>query len=123
MKYLLAVRDTFSAAHRLAGSGGRCENLHGHNFAVEIKVEGARLDGAGMVVDFTVLKNILRTILIDLDHTDLNSVPAFSGQSPSSERIAEYVFERAEELLSDLDVGIASVTVSESRNASATYLP
>jgi len=123
LRYLLVVRDIFAAAHRLAGSGGQCENLHGHNFSVELTVEGDRLDDTGMVIDFTILKDILRGILVDLDHTDLNSFPAFSGQSPSSERIAEYVFKRAEELLSGRDVEVASVTVGESRNASATYLP
>lgn len=123
MRYLLVVRDVFSAAHRLAGSGGRCENLHGHNFSVELEVGGDRLDDTGMVIDFTILKDVLRGILTDLDHTDLNSFPAFAGQSPSSERIAQYIFKRAEELLSGMEVEAASVTVSESGNASATYLP
>ena len=56
MKYLLVVRDSFAAAHRLVGSGGRCENLHGHNWKVEVTVETDTLDEAGMGLDFTVLK-------------------------------------------------------------------
>lgn len=123
MKYLLIVRDSFAAAHRLVGSGGRCENLHGHNFKVELTVGGDDLDDSGMLMDFTDLKKTLKTILGDFDHRDLNDLRPFADSSPSSEKIAEYILKKASEDLDNAPVRVISVTVSESDNASATYRP
>lgn len=123
MTYLLVVKGSFAAAHRLVGSGGRCENLHGHNFKVELTVGGDVLDDSGMLMDFTDLKKILRSILSDLDHRDLNAVHPFSEKSPSSEIIAEYICRRADEELDGGSARVVSVTVSESDTASATYWP
>lgn len=117
------VRDSFAAAHRLVGSGGRCENVHGHNFKVELEIGGDDLDDSGMLKDFTDLKSTLRGILGDLDHRDLNDLNPFDDSSPSSEKIAEYIFQRASEDLNDGSIKVVSVTVSESDTASATYRP
>ena len=117
------VRDSFAAAHRLVGSGGKCENLHGHNFKVELTVGGSDLDDSGMLMDFTDLKRILKSILSDLDHRDLNSLHPFSDSSPSSENIAEYIYMRTDRELDGESAEVFSVTVSESDNASATYRP
>ncbi|UCF29861.1 MAG: 6-carboxytetrahydropterin synthase QueD [bacterium] len=120
MRYQLVVRDGFAAAHRLVGSGGRCENLHGHNFKVELKVGGQELGEAGMLIDFSDLKGILRDVLSSLDHQDLNAHRAFAAGSPSSEMIAEFIFRSVEERIEG-DISVISVTVSESDTASATY--
>jgi 6-pyruvoyltetrahydropterin/6-carboxytetrahydropterin synthase len=123
MTWFLRVKGGFSAAHRLMGSGGKCESIHGHNFKVELEVQGHGLDDTGMVVDFGVLKKILNRILDDLDHTDLNDVPGLNGKSPSSENLAEYIFREVAKDLPCPGVRIRSVTVSESDTASATYFP
>lgn len=122
MTFSLVVRDGFSAAHRLAGSGGKCEKLHGHNFAVEMAVEGEKLDPVtGMLLDFGVLKKILADILADLDHGDLNMAPCLGGKSPSSENLARHILERARrDLAGHRAVRVAAVTVWESDRASAT---
>lgn len=123
VSYLLNVRDVFSAAHRLVGSGGRCETVHGHNFQVTLEVKGQNLNQAGMLVDFGDLKKTLRSTLAELDHSDLNEHPAFSGSSPSSENIARFIWGRVNEVLGSLNVKVASVTVSESDTASARFEP
>lgn len=124
MSFRLCVRDGFAAAHRLAGSGGRCERPHGHNFAVELAVEGDTLDPVtGMLVDFAELKGALARALADLDHSDLNQHPALAGKSPSSEVIARTVFDRVRGELAGRPVRVESVTVWESEKASATYRP
>ena len=123
MPYRLVVKNGFAAAHRIVGSGGRCENMHGHNFKVELTVGGDRLDGAGMLMDFGDLKAILGEVVGDLDHRDLNDHPAFEGRSPSSENLAEHIYREAERRHSGSGVGVISVTVSESDTASATYMP
>lgn len=119
MKYHLTIKGVFAAAHRLVGSGGRCENLHGHNFRVELVVGGNRLNDEGMLIDFTDLKGILNGILGDLDHRDLNTIDQFSRMSPSSENIAEYILARAARALGGTGATVLSVTVAESDTASA----
>jgi len=58
----------FSAAHFLTIPGHKCESLHGHNYAVAVTVEGVVDPGTGFVVDFAVLKQILRPVVDRLDH-------------------------------------------------------
>jgi 6-pyruvoyltetrahydropterin/6-carboxytetrahydropterin synthase len=123
MSYRLSIRDGFAAAHRITGSGGKCESLHGHNFRVTLEIKGDQLDETGMLVDFGVLKKILQAVLAELDHTDLNEHEAFSGSSPSSENIARFIWGKVNDAI-DLDtVTVASVTVNESDTASARYEP
>ncbi len=123
MTYRLSVKDGFAAAHRLAGSGGKCESLHGHNFRVTVEVTGEKLDETGMLVDFGDLKGILRRILAELDHSDLNEHSAFKDSSPSSENIARFIWGRVRDALDPDTVNVASVTVNESDTASARYEP
>ena len=87
------MRADFSAAHALRHYQGKCEAVHGHNFAVEAVVEGGQLTAdTGILADFTELKAELRKVLDDLDHRDLNSHPAFIEVNPSSENIAAYIY-------------------------------
>lgn len=123
MKYRLTVKDGFAAAHRIVGSGTRCEELHGHNFKVEVTVGGGELGPGGMLVDFGILKGLLREVLEDLDHSDLNNNPIFDETSPSSENIARYVYGRLRQELTVDGVSVLSVLVRESDNAAALYEP
>jgi 6-pyruvoyltetrahydropterin/6-carboxytetrahydropterin synthase len=59
---------TFSAAHFLTISGHKCERLHGHNYVVSVAVEGPVDRSTGFVVDFAVLKRVLRPEIDALDH-------------------------------------------------------
>ena len=123
MTYRLTINDGFAAAHRLVGSGGKCESPHGHNFGVTLEVAGDQLDETGMLMDFGDLKRILKAVLDQLDHSDLNMHPEFSRSSPSSENIARFIWGKVNDAI-DLDtVRVASVTVSESATASAKYMP
>ncbi|MCX7816303.1 MAG: 6-carboxytetrahydropterin synthase QueD [Syntrophales bacterium] len=118
--YEISIRECFSAAHSLE-MGGRCENLHGHNYHVEITVSGPALDEKGILVDFRDLKRWVSEILETLDHSYLNETSAFRGINPSAENIAAYIYK---ELLSRIKipgVKLKEVTVWESDNARATY--
>jgi 6-pyruvoyltetrahydropterin/6-carboxytetrahydropterin synthase len=95
--YYARVEAEFAAAHFLSRYHGKCERLHGHNYRALLWVRGADLDEGGMLVDFGLLKKALRDIAGGLDHTSLNDNPAFRGD-PSAERIARYIFEKAEKL-------------------------
>lgn len=90
--YEVRVTADFAAAHFLRDYHGKCENLHGHNYKVYAHVRGTELDAGGMLIDFSVLKNALRSVIKKLDHTNLNDIAAFA-QNPSAERIARYIYD------------------------------
>ena len=120
-KWTLAVKAEFSACHRLRGYQGKCEAHHGHNFEVEVTVEGDRLDERGMVMDFGDLKKMTREVVDELDHSDLNELAAFAEDNPSSENIARHIFSRLEEKLAGHPARLASVAVAERSIQRAIY--
>src|SRR5277367_5050595 len=89
----VCVEHTFAAAHALRDYYGKCENLHGHNYRVQVTVRGAELDHAGILVDFSLLKRLLREVTGRLDHQNLNDLPPFDAVNPSAENIARYVYD------------------------------
>jgi 6-pyruvoyltetrahydropterin/6-carboxytetrahydropterin synthase len=117
----LTVTSHFSGAHRLRYLHGKCEELHGHNWKVEVSVASSRLNQEGVVIDFKVLKQKMEKVLKKLDHTFLNDLPYFSGMEPSSENIARYVFDQMKKELKGHPARLKKVTAWESENASATY--
>ena len=56
----VTVQQTFAAGHALRNYHGKCENVHGHNYRVEVKVQGEELDAAGLLVDFVELKRVIQ---------------------------------------------------------------
>jgi len=88
--YRLRVETSFAAAHRVVDYSGKCENLHGHTFTVELFVVGKNKEENGMVIDFALLKADLQKVVEKLDHTYLNENTALGN--PTSENIAEYIF-------------------------------
>lgn len=118
----LKVITHFAAAHQLTMVGEKCENLHGHNWKIEVRVRGDALDEAGVLIDFGIVKQHVREIMKTLDHKFLNDLPMFENRQPSSERIAAYVAEQMQQRLSPDNIRVAGVTAWESENASATYI-
>lgn len=116
----IRVEAGFSAAHFLSDYHGKCENLHGHNYKVFAHARGGSLDEGGMLCDFSVLKQNLRKVCADLDHSNLNDMPVFSG-NPSAERIARYVFGELQKLLPD--VPLSAVDVFETPSSRARFVP
>lgn len=119
----LAVRAEFCAAHALRHYQGKCEALHGHNFSVELVVEGEKLHpSTEILVDFTELKKRLRAVLEDMDHGVLNEREPFSRLNPSSENLARHIWQRLEPDMPGLGVRLHAVTVAEKAAQSATYM-
>lgn len=121
--YEVTIIKTFSAAHLLSEIGGKCEELHGHNFKVEISVAAEKLNSAGLLIDFRFLKKILGEILNDIDHKHLNTLAFFTGINPSAENIARYIYEKMELKVKTAGVKMIRVKIWESENAAVTYLP
>jgi 6-pyruvoyltetrahydropterin/6-carboxytetrahydropterin synthase len=121
--YEVTIIKSFSAAHILAEIGGKCEELHGHNFKVEATVAASDLNSTGLLIDFRVFKKWLDEILEDIDHKHLNIIPLFAGINPSAENIAKYICEKMELKAKAARVNVVRVKIWESENAAVTYIP
>ena len=121
--YEVTIIKSFSAAHLLNQIGGKCEELHGHNFKVEVTVAAADLNKSGLLIDFRVVKKWLTVILDQMDHQHLNELPFFSRLNPSAENIAKYIYGEMKLKAEQAEVKVARVKVWESENAVVTYIP
>jgi len=115
------IKTHFAGAHHLRDYPGECEKPHGHNWKVEVTVRATQLDQCGMGIDFKVLKKTVKEVIDQLDHNDLNTLPAFQEKNPSSEHIAEFIFAKVKALLSSDNYSLYSVTVLETDNQGLTY--
>lgn len=103
----------FDAAHLLPNYDGRCANLHGHTYKLEVVVSGS-VGKNGMVIDFGDLKKIVNKTVIDkLDHTNLNDM----FDNPTAENIVVWIFDSVFKELS----GLVSVKLWEGRHAWVEY--
>ena len=119
----LKVTNHFAGAHQLKMVAKKCENLHGHNWKIEVRVTGKSLNDAGVVMDFGEIKQHVSEIMKSLDHKFLNELECFQDGNPSSENIAKYIAESMQEKITEPDIRVASVTAWESDDACATYFP
>jgi 6-pyruvoyltetrahydropterin/6-carboxytetrahydropterin synthase len=121
--YHLMIKTHFAAAHNLINYQGDCENLHGHNWRVEVTVAARELDKAGLGIDFKILKKKTNQLLDLLDHKHLNELEPFRKISPSSENICRFLYEQLSQSLNNQNIRVEKVTVWESENACASYIP
>jgi 6-pyruvoyltetrahydropterin/6-carboxytetrahydropterin synthase len=119
--YEISVESSFSAAHRLKDYSGPCENLHGHNWLVRATVRCETLDASGLGIDFRLFKDLVKSILDEFDHKDLNAVLDPPAINPSSENIARCIFEKLEEKLRGGTVTVARIEVHETPGSCAAY--
>jgi 6-pyruvoyltetrahydropterin/6-carboxytetrahydropterin synthase len=120
--YELKVVTKFAAAHQLTMLGSKCENLHGHNWKIEVYVSGENTDGAGVLLDFGVIKKHVRDIMSMLDHKYLNEIDYFQKNQPSSENIAFFVATELQKRIDNHTAHVSRVTAWESDDAGATYI-
>ena len=118
----LKIITHFAAAHQLQMVTEKCENLHGHNWKVEVYVTGDRLDEAGVLIDFGVIKKHLADVKATLDHKFLNELDCMDG-NPSSEKIAMYIARTLQSKIQETGVRVSRVTAWESEDAAAAYIP
>ena len=116
------IERNFSSAHQLRGYKGKCENLHGHNYKIEIYARGSELDNIGLLVDFGELKEAADEIVAYLDHRNINELPPFDEElNPSAENLARYILERVASRVGDDRVKIYKVRCFETPTSVATY--
>ena len=103
---LVSRRESFNAAHQLHDAGksdeenerlfGKCANLHGHNYVLEVVVAGEVEPDTGYVLDLKQLWDVIhRRVIQDVDHSNLNTdVPWLQGRIPTAENLALAFWER-----------------------------
>ena len=120
--YEVMIERNFSSAHQLRGYKGKCENLHGHNYKIEIYARGRELDNVGLLVDFVELKAAADEVVTYLDHRNINELPPFDEElNPSAENLARFILEFLNRAVSDERVKIYKVRCYETPTSVATY--
>ncbi len=121
-QFEVMIERHFSSAHQLRGYKGKCENLHGHNYKIEIFARGRELDKIGLLVDFVELKAAADEVVQYLDHRNINELPPFDEElNPSAENLARYILERVAARVGDERVQIYKVRCYETPTSVATY--
>ena len=123
----VTVEQTFSSGHALREYKGKCENVHGHNYRVQITVEGEQLNRIGLLVDFVDLKRAVREVIAYLDHQFINDLEPFTVINPSAENLAKYFFDEVNGRMDFASFGsparLSHVKIWETDTSIAVYRP
>jgi 6-pyruvoyltetrahydropterin/6-carboxytetrahydropterin synthase len=120
----VTVEAGFSSGHYLRNYRGKCENPHGHNYRVLVTLAGAELDEAGLLLDFKLLKNLLRPVVEYLDHRMINDLAPFTELNPSAENLARYFYDETSRQLNEMTAGrvrLKDCTIFETDTSFARY--
>jgi 6-pyruvoyltetrahydropterin/6-carboxytetrahydropterin synthase len=119
----LRKQFNFEASHQLINHDGPCARLHGHSWVVIIEVTGHKLHPDGpkenMLMDYADMVKIVSATIEKLDHQHLNEV--FSEPMPTSEYLAQKLFETWKPLLIPFEVQLRGVTIKETCTSSCRY--
>jgi 6-pyruvoyltetrahydropterin/6-carboxytetrahydropterin synthase len=120
----VTVEAGFSSGHYLRNYQGKCENPHGHNYKVFVTLIGEALDETGLLLDFKLLKQVLRPVVEYLDHQMINDLKPFDEVNPSAENLAKYFYQQTCTQLFEMTSGRVRVkdsTVYETDTSFARY--
>jgi 6-pyruvoyltetrahydropterin/6-carboxytetrahydropterin synthase len=120
--YEVMIERNFSSAHQLRGYKGKCENLHGHNYKIEIYVRGSELNNIGLLIDFGDIKIAADEVIKYLDHRNINELPPFDVElNPSAENLARFILEYVASRVDDDRIQVYKVRCFETPTSIATY--
>lgn len=97
-----------------------CEEHH-HDYTVEVIVRGARVDESGFLIDITVLKEVLGSVLDRYRGIVLNDLPEFSSRSPTMENLAVEIWRRVREKLGEIGERTLTIRIWEDESAWACF--
>lgn len=120
----ITVQAGFSSGHFLRDYYGKCENPHGHNYRVLVTLIGTELEPNGLLLDFKLLKQVLRPTVEYLDHRMINELEPFTTVNPSAENLAKYFFDQTSAELHKMTQGrvrVKDCTVYETDTSFARY--
>ena len=136
--YTLQTNASFDSAHFLKGYQGKCSNIHGHRWTIEVTVasDEVEADGQirGLIVDFKTLKNDLKDLVDEFDHKFIIEEGSLKEKTkealleedfaivelpfrPTAENLAKYFYDRMEEK----EYQVVLVKVYETPNNCAGY--
>lgn len=116
--FRLRIESEFDAAHKIEGYMGKCGQLHGHRYKVEVFVLAKELDQIGISIDLRLLKEKLQKIIERFDHSYLNDFKDLGN--PSTENISKHIFQKMKENLPD-EVNLEKVRVWETPKGWCEY--
>lgn len=119
--YTVAVSQEFVAQHCLMGGDGPENQLHSHNYRVEVQLEGRKLDEYGYLVDIVVIKENLEALLNQYRNQSLNDAPEFAGLNPSVEHFARIVCEQLLKRIQTPGLEAVAVKMWEDESAWAAF--
>ncbi len=121
----VTVEAGFSSGHYLRNYRGKCENPHGHNYKVFVTLQGEQLDQTGLLLDFKLLKQVMRPTVEYLDHRMINDLEPFVTEiNPSAENLARYFYRQTSEQLHQMTAGrvrVKDCTIYETDTSFARY--
>ena len=131
MIYITRV-EQFSASHKLDNPNisedrnkeifGKCHEMHGHNYKLEVTVAGNPDTESGYVMDFKELKDIIGNEIIDkVDHQHLNDVEMFKGLILTAEFMVKIFWEILERKINRDNLKLYSVKLYETENNYVLY--
>lgn len=136
--YKLKTKASFDSAHFLKDYEGKCSNIHGHRWTVEIEVGAETLESdtqnRGMVVDFSNLKKDLREIADHFDHSLIMETGSLKQATedaliaenlrivkvdfrPTAENLAKYIYDE----MTSRGYKVIEASVYETPNNVASY--
>lgn len=106
----ITKRFMFEAAHQLPWHQGKCHNLHGHSYKLEVTLGSENLDTNGVVLDFDILSQIVDEVTVKrYDHKYLNDF----FDNPTAENMAAEIFKNVSTVLAKNQEGngLSPITV------------
>jgi len=115
--YLLSIKESIDSAHKLTNYVGKCHNLHGHRFEIEVvlKFKDEEIKSNNVLIDFKDVKGELKTLLAEYDHQYLNEV--LKEDDVTAEFLSKDIYKKLKIKLPNL----FHVTVYETANNGLTY--
>lgn len=118
MRVTITKKFEFEAAHRLPKHKGICANVHGHTYKLEVEVEreDKQMNEEGMIVDFSILKQLVNVNIIELmDHKYLNDI----FEDPTAENMVFWIFNKLKGVFLDHNMCLVRVRLYETSNSYA----
>lgn len=116
----IGLKSHFDAAHYLRCYDGKCANMHGHTWNIEIVLTGDQDKDSGMLLDFNIVKRILTAETDKYDHKIINEISPFDKINPTAENLAEEFYNKLS-IAMPKNIKLLSVKLFESPKAWAEY--
>lgn len=114
----LTKKFTFDSAHKLPNHKGKCKNLHGHTYVLEVTIRGGVDEKTGMVMDFKDIKEVVSELVLEkIDHQYINEII----RVPTAENTAKWIWEILYKNFLKYGVKLQAIKLWENPDSYVTY--